>query len=39
MFTEFITPVDLMAYYKIAEEIEQEKLDKIERSKREQYTK
>lgn len=39
MFTDFLTPVDLMTYYTIAEEIEQEKIDRIERTKKEQYTK
>ena len=39
MFTDCLTPVDLMTYYKIADEIEQEKIDRIERNKKEGYTK
>ena len=39
MFTDFLTPVDLLTYYKIAEEIEQEKVDRLERNKKEGYTK
>ena len=39
MFTEYLTPIDLMNYYNLAMEIEQKKIDEIEASKREQYLK
>lgn len=39
MFTEFITPVELINFYNIAQSIEQKKLDSIENEKRKNYTK
>ena len=37
MFTDFLSPVDLMNYYNIAMSIEQEKQDRIDAGKRENY--
>ena len=39
MFTEFITPIELMNFYNISQKIEQKKKDEAEEAKREQYTK
>jgi hypothetical protein len=39
MFTEFITPIEFMNLYNIAQKIEQKKEDEIENDKRSQYTK
>lgn len=37
MFTEFITPIEFMNFYNIAQKIEQKKQDDIENDKREGY--
>jgi hypothetical protein len=37
MFTEFITPVELMNFYNVAMEIERAKEEKLENAKREGY--
>ena len=39
MFTEFITPIEFMNLYNIAQKIEQKKEDEIEAGKRSGYTK
>jgi hypothetical protein len=37
MFTEFITPIEFMNFYNMAQKIEQKKQDEIENDKREGY--
>lgn len=37
MFTEFITPVELINFYNVAMEIEKAKEEKLEETKREGY--
>ena len=37
MYTDFITPVELMNCYAIAEEIEKKKQEELENAKREPY--
>jgi uncharacterized protein VirK/YbjX len=37
MFLEFLTPIDFVNYFEMAYELEQKKLDDIEKNKRQGY--
>ncbi len=39
MFLEFLTPIDFVNYFEMAYELEQKKLDDIEKNKRQGYEK
>jgi hypothetical protein len=39
MFTDFLTPIDLMNYFATANDLETKKQDAIDRAKRDQYIK